>query len=87
MCAGYADALDGADKVFNRLMYVQRNWEADNNFGKRPKEDFDKLVRLIVARCISKAKHSTQKRCLAILEQLFSSWKPSGYQAFLLLIH
>lgn len=44
MCAGYADALSGDSKVFNRLVYIQRNWEADDKYGKRKKKEFYKLV-------------------------------------------
>ena len=44
MCAGYADALSDDPKVFGRLIYIQRNWEADWQYGKRPKSEFYSLV-------------------------------------------
>ena len=46
MCAGYAKAVSGCRTLFNRLMYVQRNWEADDAHGKRPQEEFLELVGL-----------------------------------------
>ena len=44
MCAGYADALSDDPKMFDRLIYIQRNWETDRQYGKRPKSEFYGLV-------------------------------------------
>ena len=44
MCAGYANAVSGCRKLFNRLMFVIRDWDADDHIGKRPKEEFLQLV-------------------------------------------
>ena len=44
MCAAFADALADGQSVFGRLMYVQRNWDADDDYGKRPKQEFHRLV-------------------------------------------
>lgn len=44
MCKDYSDALAEDPSVFNRLVYVQRNWESDRKVGKRDKEELDELV-------------------------------------------
>ena len=53
MCTSYTEALtvdcepenDDADFLFSRLVYLQRNWDHDDFYGKQPDTDFDDLVR------------------------------------------
>lgn len=54
MCTTYADALSDDDTglnisnnpehLFNRLIYLQRNWECDESYGERPDDEFNSLV-------------------------------------------
>ena len=50
MCADYSDAVsDGTREttMFNRLIFLQRNWQEDDILGERPEEEFDELVSAI----------------------------------------
>ena len=52
MCTSYAEALtddeevsdQSGDSLFSRLVYLQRNWECDDNLGKQPEKYFRDLV-------------------------------------------
>ena len=52
MCTSYAEALteeeaessETESSLFDRLVYLQRNWECDENYGKQPEKDFEDLV-------------------------------------------
>lgn len=50
MCTSYAEALEvesqenGEETLFSRLVYLQRNWEYDDVFGKQPESEFLELV-------------------------------------------
>ena len=59
MCTNFSSYLassgEGSDgtHLFERLIYLQRNWQEDEKFGERHETEFQELVRgSIYLRCI-----------------------------------
>lgn len=51
MCTNYSEAVSADDSessvdmhMFNRLIFLKRNWQEDDDFGERPSHEFDELV-------------------------------------------
>ena len=48
MCTNFATYLTTTSRadthLFERLIYLQRNWQEDDEYGERPDSEFEELV-------------------------------------------